>query len=232
MVSTWQEPAVRRVLADAAKEKGAGIRFADPGEITEISDHRICCCGYELSPALEGTFQIQNSVLALKTLLLLRDEGYSLPDEVILEGIHRAYWPGRMERILNHPKVYLDGAHNLPAALQLKRTIQKKFTNQRITYIMGVLADKDYDGMLRELLPLAEHVIMVTPENPRALKAESLAKAATRWHDHVTAASDFCEAAGLALCGGSDVILAFGSLSYLRDIKSAILKRNEEMSHV
>ena len=48
----------------------------------------------------------------------------------------------------------------------------------------------------------------------------------------MTAASDFCEAAGLALRGGSDVILAFGSLSYLRDIKSAILKRNEEMSHV
>ena len=232
VVSTWQDPAVRSVLTDVAKKKGAEIRFADPGEITEISGGRIRCGDYELSPALEGTFQIQNSGLALHTLLLLRDEGYAISDEVMLEGIHRAYWPGRMERILSCPKVYLDGAHNLPAALQLKRTIQKKFTNQRITYIIGVLADKDYDGMLRELLPLAEDVITVTPQNPRALDAKSLAKAAKRWHDHVTAASDFCEAAGLALRGGSDVILAFGSLSYLRDIKSAILKRNEEMSHV
>jgi dihydrofolate synthase/folylpolyglutamate synthase len=102
----------------------------------------------------------------------------------------------------------------------LADTVKKRFTNQRIIYIIGVLADKDYKRILDIMSRYSKQVITVTPHNPRALPAKQLAKAAEPFYETVYAAGDCNEAVVKAKewAGTKGVVLAFGSLSYLREI--------------
>ncbi len=233
-VSAWQEPQAKEVLCQRAKEVSSDLVFADAGElhVLSYSPLKYTYRGLLIESGMEGSYQLTNGPLAVETLLCLRKQGYHITDDDIQKGMKAASWPGRMEKIAEHPLIYLDGAHNLPAARECKKTIQNKFTNQRITYIMGVLADKDYPGMLSQLLPFADTVITVTPENPRALPAEILAREVISRGKHAVAAASFDEAADLAFETSADVIIALGSLSYLKDIRRPLLKRNEDSTHV
>ena len=122
------------------------------------------------------------------------------------------------------PLFIIDGAHNPIAAKRLKETIEKDFTNREIIYIIGVLADKEHEKMLRLLLPGAKAVFTVTPDNPRALDGESLAKEARKYADTVWYVPDIRKAVEMAkeTAKESDVILAVGSLSYLKEVKKAL----------
>ena len=83
---------------------------------------------------------------------------------------------------------------------------------------MGVLKDKEYDKVIALTAKYAEQIITVTPPgNPRALPAIDLAQEAAKVHPSVTAAASLEEAVEIAqlFAGKDDVILAFGSLSYL-----------------
>lgn len=259
-VSVWQHPAAEKVLRETAKQKNASIRFVkkcdcvhsgdkEPHGESKKTSFSYKYHGIYISPGLEGACQVQNSALAAEVLCLLREKGYSVGTEEIRRGIYKTVWPGRMQRISYHPQIWIDGAHNPAAAVQLKKTIEKKFTNRRITYIMGVLADKDYRGMLKQLLPMARRLITVTPVNPRALSAEQLARAAKEQVEksegcakqaaavktEIFAAESFDGAAKTALTEqlcSTDVIVAFGSLSFLKDICIALEKRKEEIFHV
>ena len=87
-------------------------------------------------------------------------------------------WPGRFEIIGEQPLFIIDGAHNEDAALQLSASVEKYFTNIPITYIIGVLADKEHKKVLEAMLPYAGAAFTVTPDNPRAMRAEELASEA------------------------------------------------------
>lgn len=83
---------------------------------------------------------------------------------------------------------------------------------------MGVLRDKDFDRIIELTHSYADQIITVTPpENPRALPALDLAQEVAKVHPSVTAAASLEEAVEMArlLADKDDVILAFGSLSYL-----------------
>ena len=112
----------------------------------------------------------------------------------------------------------MDGAHNEDAAQKLAQSIEFYFTNRRIIYIMGVLQDKEYDKIIQLTHSFADQIITITPpDNPRALSALELAKEIAKVHPGVTSAGSLEEAVEMAmlLAGKEDVILAFGSLSYL-----------------
>ena len=80
--------------------------------------------------------------------------------------------------------------------------------------------------MLKIMLPFAREVYTVTPPNPRAMTAQTLAKEAAKYHDHVTACDSIREAVYRAVAGkkADGVILAFGSLSYLAKLKEEYKK--------
>ena len=92
------------------------------------------------------------------------------------------------------------------------------FPGKRLIFIMGMLKDKEYGKMLALTHDLADQIITLTPpDNPRALSAYELAQEAAKLHGNVTAADSLEEAVemGRLLAGKEDVILAFGSLSFL-----------------
>lgn len=171
--------------------------------------------------ALGGIWQRENLSLALAVLKLLEESGYPITKEAVQSGIAKTIWHGRYEVLQTEPLFIIDGAHNPIAAKRLKETIEKDFTNREIIYIIGVLADKEHEKMLRLLLPGAKAVFTVTPDSPRALDGEILAKEARKYADNIWHVPDIGKAVKMAkeTAKESDVILAVGSLSYLKEVK-------------
>ena len=132
-----------------------------------------------------------------------------------------------MTVLTDKPLFVIDGAHNEAAALVLRECVKQYFTNRRIIYIMGVLRDKDYTKIAEIMAPYAEQIITVTPPNERALSALELARELKPFHNSVTAVDSLEEAVEMSflLAGEDALILAFGSLSYLGDLKKAVEKK-------
>jgi dihydrofolate synthase/folylpolyglutamate synthase len=104
-------------------------------------------------------------------------------------------------------------------------------------YIFGVFSDKEYDRIIEITAPLAEHIFTVeTPDNPRALPAAKLAEAVRRINPQVEAAQDIPDAVRKAFeqAQEDDVIVVFGSLSFLSKAEDAVNvcagKRSEQRS--
>lgn len=224
-VSTWQEPKAAKVLEDVAKAGKTGLTFCDESKV-KIKQRKPLCYDYkefsDIEVPLEGSYQLQNSVLVLETIRTLRKLGVFISDAAVKEGMQKTVWQGRMECLCKEPLIYMDGAHNLPAAKRLWETLDSDFTNKSITYIMGVLADKEYEEMLALLLPRAGHIYTVTPDNARALPAEKLQKTIENLSYAALACPSLEDALYQALQAGDDMILAFGSLSYLGDFKKIV----------
>ena len=165
---------------------------------------------------------MENAVCVLETVKVLRKMGWDISGEVLVRGLEHARWEGRFSAVCRKPLFLLDGAHNEDAAKKLRETLKMGFTNGKIIYIIGVLADKEHEKMLKLLLPLAWKVFTVTPDHPRGLDGQILAQEARRYHDDVTCCRKVSEAVSAALALAEQehaMILAFGSLSYLREIK-------------
>lgn len=235
-----QDPKIKNVIADVCKEKKAKLTlagtpkniFADTEgytvfdytkkDVDETGDSlRFDCIKIRMS----GAFQPYNAVVAIETALILQQQGFNVR-EYIRKGLKYAKLSGRFETIMDKPQIIIDGAHNPGAAKKLRDSVQMYFTNKRITLIMGVLADKDYDGVAEIMMPLGESVVTVTPDNQRALSAEALKTTVLRYHKNVVAAESVERALQLAMDrvknGNADVIIAFGSLSYLGELKRIV----------
>lgn len=180
----------------------------------------------DLYTGMLGTFQTENMAAAIETVLWLKKAGLPLCEEDIRQGISLARWPGRFERIGSRPAVYLDGGHNPGAAERIRETIEMYFTNSKIIYIMGVLADKDYETILSVTAPLADEIITVTPDHARGLDGKILAEAAEKYNKNVSCAKHLEQAVAQAVtaAGTGGVILVFGSLSYLAKAKEGMRK--------
>lgn len=174
---------------------------------------------------MTGAYQIENSICAIETIEALKDLGWEISLSDTRQGLENAKWEGRFSILCKEPLFVIDGAHNEDAAKKLQETLKMGFTNSKIIYIIGVLADKAYEKMLKEMLPLAWKVFVVTPEHPRALEGKVLAEKARQYHSDVTYCETVPEAAQVAkACADSEgaMVLAFGSLSYLGDLKEAV----------
>ncbi len=180
---------------------------------------------YQANIRMLGTYQSINAATAIETLLCLENYGYQL-EEHIEQGLSEAVWNGRMEIISEEPLFIIDGAHNPGAVKELRNSMDLYFTNRRITFIMGVLADKDFAQEAELIADKAENIITVTPDNSRALDGKKLAETLSVYHENVQYMDDITKAVTSAMDyvrkGQTDMILAFGSLSHLKDIKQAV----------
>ena len=144
----------------------------------------------------------------------------------IKKGIEKTVWPGRMEVISKEPLIIIDGAHNPGAVLELRKTLDLYFTNKRITFIMGVLSDKDFSKEAEIIADRAERIITITPNNSRGLDGHKLAETLVKYNHNVQVADSLKQAAEESIDtikdNRADMILAFGSLSYLGELKQVV----------
>lgn len=242
-----QKPEVLKVIQEVTEQKNAKLILAETADLDENAESvskESQAFGEEMKPVADvhmnlegisfrhkefgevrikpaGVYQIENAILAATVCKKV----LQLSQEAILCGLEKAIWPGRFEVISKQPLIILDGAHNEDAAQKLSRTLQKHFTNNRITYIIGVLADKEHAKMLEVMLPYAGSIYTVTPSNKRALDGAVLAEEVRSFGKTAIYCETIKAAADLAMKeaaqGKTDVILVFGSLSYLAELKEA-----------
>ena len=237
-ITCKQEPEVRKVLEKVSKDRNSTLTIAEIDNVKDIkftTEETVFFLDtidgeQKYIIRLLGEYQIGNAVLAIQTARIMNELGYPIDENAIKKGLYDTKWSGRFERIASKPYVIIDGAHNEDAALRLRKSIQLYFTNRRIIYMIGVLADKDYKSILKLTAPLAEVIITLTPNNSRALPSAELAKVAKLYCNRVLDAGNLQKAVKLVYeeAKEEDVIIAFGSLSYLGELVNTFGIRKEE----
>lgn len=180
----------------------------------------------QLTLNLLGDHQFKNAGLALAACALLRIGEHAPPlnDAPIRAGLAQVAWPGRLEMVSSSPLIIMDGAHNLMAARLLAKFLKQNLNGHRITLIIGILDDKPYRRMLKDLAPCCDRMIITQPLIERAIQAESLAKEAHKSGRRVETISNVGQAVQHALhtCGEKDAICVAGSLYVVGEAKAAL----------
>ena len=218
------DPIVMKTLSALCRARGVSLRIADTDELRHISStidgQRFSFhAWHDLHLPLLGAHQLRNAAVALTVIETLRERGWSIPDAAVRLGISQTKWPARMEVLHKAPLFLLDGGHNPQCAEALARAIADLLPEQKVTFLLGVLSDKDVDTMLDLVAPYGESYICLTPNNPRALSADVLAKKLRARGQKAAAAKDVETGIQMALDTGHSVV-AFGSLYLAGEIRT------------
>ncbi len=147
---------------------------------------------------LPGEHQRRNAALALA---VVRGLAGVLPvsEAAILTGLQTVSWPGRCQLVqrAGGGLDVLDGAHNAAGAQALAAALRQQFPDRSPTLILGVMRDKDWPAICRELAPLAAHIFLVPVASPRSAAPEELVAACAAAHPG--ARLTVCHALGEAL---------------------------------
>ena len=200
------------------EEEALAVLRKHPGTLVSSEDMEKVAF---MKPGLMGEYQLENGAAAmLAAQKFLSQIGFDeeRADAAIEAGIHTAIWKGRMEILSREPYLMVDGAHNSNGIHALKTSLMKLYPDEKFHFVMGVMADKDYEKMIEELLPLAIDFVTVTPESSRALQAESLAED-IRNHG-VPARSIERVADVLTLPKEGEKTIALGSLYFIGELEA------------
>jgi dihydrofolate synthase/folylpolyglutamate synthase len=174
---------------------------------------------------LIGKFQIYNAIVAIETINVLKKKGYDITQKDIKNGLKEVAFPARFEILSKNPLVVIDGTHNLDGAKSLENTILNIKT-KKITLILGMLADKDYENTIKLICPYAVKIITVPIDNPRALDYLKLGKIARIYCKNVQSTQDYLDAINSAFKNiqSDDMILVFGSLYLASEIRPKLIE--------
>ena len=224
-ISAAQAPAAARVIA--ARATAAGVPLLLEGRDLSVSvegrgpdGQRLTCAGpgwslTGLELAMPGSYQPSNALLGVAAA---RELGAG--EAAIRDGLARAWWPGRFQ-VVRRPQGFLvlDGAHNPAGARALVVSLRDVFGQAPITFVLGILADKDAAGIVAALAPLADRFILVAPLSPRATTPDTLralVPAAVRNVEIAGSPVEALERAGRAAT--TPVICVAGSLFLIGDV--------------
>lgn len=176
---------------------------------------------------LPGSHQAANAALAVAAIDELNQQGWPVSESAVFAGMQGVRWPARIEVLRRQPTVIVDAAHNWESIAALLRTLDEQFPARRRILIFSTTRDKDAAGMLRQLLPRFETVILTRYlSNPRAVPCEELLRLTQRISDEpVHVASDPAAAWHLAqrLAGEQDLICVTGSFFLAAELRGRIL---------
>ena len=125
--------------------------------------------------SLLGKYQPENASNVLSAIDILKARGFNICENSIVRGFASTKWIGRFEILNENPLIIFDGAHNPQGISASVESILSYFT-EKVYVLTGVLKDKDYNFIARELSKIAEKAFTITPENPRALTAPEYAE--------------------------------------------------------
>ena len=179
----------------------------------------------DLRIGMLGQHQVGNACLALAAIECLSGRGIAVPEAALRNGLAGATWEGRLEKVAVRPDIYLDGAHNPASARVLADAVRNlKKGYRHLVLVIGILMDKDYRGIISQLAPLADRIVVTKPHYSRALGVGSLAAEIGMFPGTVESAETVAEAIGLARQGSAehDLILITGSLYTVGDARAVL----------
>ncbi len=186
-VVAHQEDEVMEVLVERAREVGAellveGIHFGVAQSVPAVGGQLMSLCVEDRAfddvfVPLYGGHQAQNAVLALAAAHAVLGAG-ALTGEVVGEAFGTATSPGRLEVVRRGPTILLDAAHNPHGAAAAVEAVRDYFTFDPLVGVVGVMRDKDVEGLLSELEPVLSEIVCTQNATARCLPAEHLAEVA------------------------------------------------------
>jgi dihydrofolate synthase/folylpolyglutamate synthase len=176
---------------------------------------------------MAGKHQITNAALALGVVDLLLQKGVSVSDQAVYSGLATTRWPGRLEVVSKKPFILLDGAHNPSAARTLRTFLEEAVNVERLIMVVGILADKTWKPMLREIARVADTVIITRPEYERAADPHDLAAFVRTLSQDMVVEPHLPDAVSLALdkAGKDDGVCITGSLYTVGDAKAFLAEK-------
>jgi dihydrofolate synthase / folylpolyglutamate synthase len=206
------------VIARRASALGAPLLVIEEGSYSVLHSDlegttALMGDGSVLFAPLPGRYQGENMALAYACLNTLDSRGILMSREAIVEGFAHTYWPGRLESINRSPRILLDATHTADGARVIARDLPN-MVGREIILVLGVLNDKDLDGMAGALGPLAKIAIATSPNTKRAFSATQVETALKRYCPQVLRIDDVAQAASeaLRLASKEDVVVITGSL--------------------
>jgi dihydrofolate synthase/folylpolyglutamate synthase len=224
-VAAAQAPQAERVIVARAAAVGVPL-LLEGRDLSVAVEHRgpdgqrVTCAGpgwslTGLELGMPGSFQPSNALLAVAAARSL-----GVGDAAIRDGLALAWWPGRFQVLRRaHGFLVLDGAHNPAGARALAVSLRDVFGEARVSFVLGILADKDAAGIVAALAPLAARFILVAPASPRATAPNALRAVVPPTVREVEIARSPAEA--LALAGRAvttPIICVAGSLFLVGDV--------------
>lgn len=241
-----QTPEVAAVLLERAAEVGAtvareGMEFGVVSRTPAVGGQVVSLQGLrarydDVFLPLYGAHQAQNAAVALAAV-----EAFGtgeLDDEVVRAAFAEVTSPGRLEIIRRSPTIVLDAAHNPHGAEAVAAALEDSFSFSPLVAVMGVMEDKDVEGLLAALEPHVAHLVCTQNSTPRSLSAAALGRAAAEVYgeDRVTVVPDLADAidraATLAEVGeaidvsiGAGAVLVTGSVVTVGEARSLLKGR-------
>jgi dihydrofolate synthase/folylpolyglutamate synthase len=217
-----QEAAARDAEVYRLSKDFKQVPAASPRE--QVFDYQGIRTAYDtIWISMLGTYQVDNACLALAAIECLRNRGIIVDEAAVRRGLEQARWEGRLELVASKPDIYLDGAHNPASAQKLAATVREmKCAYRRTVLIIGILQDKDWQGVISALVPLADYVVVTKPQYSRAMEVRALASEIRKLHGSVETAETVGEAIALAgdKASSEDLVLITGSLYVVGDARA------------
>ncbi len=170
-----------------------------------------------------GSHQSVNASLAIEAAKILNKKGFEIDANAIRRGLKNTLWRARLqvlkpsEHSFGNGILVLDGAHNPHGAAALRDALIRYFPGKKVGFVLGILADKDVEGILQSLLPLASKAVAITPPSPRALAATELIKL-MRAHGTMCSSAVSAEKGISDLMKDCEVVVLCGSLTIFENL--------------
>ena len=246
VVTAEQPPAVMEVLLERAAEVGAtvlreGVDFGVVHRVPAVGGQMLRIQGLraeydEVFLPLYGAHQGQNAALALAAVEAFAGDE-PLDGELVHEAFAEATSPGRLEIIRRSPTIVLDAAHNPHGARATAEALEDSFTFNPLVGVVGVMTDKDYEGVLAAFEHVFAEIVCTQNSTARAMPAEELAEAARgifgsdrvhvapRLDDAIDKAATLAETGGVYGSGG---VLVTGSVITVGEARSMLKPRERD----
>jgi dihydrofolate synthase / folylpolyglutamate synthase len=186
---------------------------------------------------LYGAHQAQNAAVALAAVEAFIG-GDQLDGELVRDAFAEVTSPGRLEVIRRSPTIVLDAAHNPHGARAVAEAIEDSFLLSPLIGVVGVMADKDYEGLLAAFEPVLAAVVCTRNATSRSMPAEELAEVARgifgvdrvyvepRLDDAITQAATLAEEGGVfGEAIGSGGVLVTGSVVTVGEARRMLRSR-------
>lgn len=236
-VSGVQAPPVGEILAERAAQVGArvcveGIDFGVAARTVAVGGQVVDLQGLagdypDLFVPLHGPHQASNAAVAVAAVEAFLGGGQRALDvDTLRAGLATVTSPGRLELVRRSPAILVDAAHNPHGMAALREALADAFTFTRVIGVVAVFADKDAAGMLAELEPALDHLVVTRNSSPRCLEPAQLGQLAAEvfGERRVSVASSLPDAIDLAVglaeadgIGGG--VLATGSVVTAADVR-------------
>ncbi len=183
---------------------------------------------------LRGPHQATNTMLTLAVIEELRQQKWNINDDDVREGLKSVAWPARVEVVSKHPTVIIDAAHNWESARALVATLNEEKIRRRRILVFAATKDKDVAGILRQLLPNFDTVILTRYlNNPRGVDLDelgSLVESLSCRQTHFAASPSSAWNLAKSLASRDDMIVITGSFFLAAELRDTIISEANQAS--